>query len=242
MRRTERPISKVPLPVLLGFVAIFIGQILAHQYSQSSAAVEYKPLSKPYSAAIYQGISMGSNRLFSYLLTMRLQLHDNQAGRHVSYRELDYVLLVEWLYLLNALNYESEYPMMLASRVYSQTRDKNQLRLILGYIDQTFRQNPQIHWRRQAEATVIAKHQLGDKALALSMAEGLSAQPEEIKMPHWARDMQLLILADLNEYESAIAIIQSLLQGGSITDPDELRFLKEKLLLFQQKLSEYQQN
>ena len=242
MRRAERPLLQVPLPVLFGFVTILIVQVLVHQNLKNETSIDYKPLAKPFSAAVYRGISMGSSQLASYLLTMRLQLHDNQAGRHVSYGEIDYRLLVEWLDLLNELNIESEYPMMLASRVYSQTRDKNQLRLLLGYIDQTFKQNPQKHWRRQAEATVIAKHQLGDKKLALTMAQSLTEQPERIKMPHWARDMQFLILADLNEFESAIAIIQALLQSKSIVDPDELRFLQEKLLLFQQKLSEYQQN
>ena len=242
MRRAERPLLQVPLPIIFGFIFVLIIQVLVHQSLKNETSIDYKPLAKPFSADIYQGISMGSRQLASYLLTMRLQLHDNQAGRHVAYRELNYALLVEWLYLLNELNIESEYPMMLASRVYSQTRDKNQLRLLLAYIDQTFKENPQRHWRRQAEATVISKHQLGDKALALVMARSLAAQPEDIKMPHWARDMEFLILGDLNEFESAIVIIQALLQGGSIVDPDELRFLHEKLSLFRQKLSEYQQN
>jgi len=242
MRRSERPFLQVPLPILLGFISIFIVQVFVHQSFQSDRDVEYKPLAKPLSPGIYQGFSMGSYQLASYLLTMRLQLHDNQAGRHVAYEALNYPLLIEWLVLLGDLNIESEYPMMLASRVYSQTRDKKQLKLLLGYIDKTFKKNPQKHWRRQAEATVIAKHQLGDKTLALTMAKSLTEQPEEILMPRWARDMQFLLLGDLNEFESAIALIQALLQSGSIVDPDEHRFLQEKLLLFQQNLSEYQQN
>ena len=40
----------------------------------------------------------------------------------------------------------------------------------------------------------------------------------------------------MNEFEAAIAIIQALLQSGSIEDVDERRFLREKLLDFQQKL------
>ena len=241
MRRSERPLLQVPLPILFGFISILIVQVLLHQSLQSNRDVEYKSLAKPFSSSIYQGISMGSHQLTSYLLTMRLQLHDNQAGRHIAYEALNYSLLIEWLGLLGDLNIDSEYPMMLASRVYSQTRDKKQLRLLLGYIDKTFKKNPQKHWRRQAEATVIAKHQLGDKTLALNMAKSLTEQPEEILMPHWARDMQFLILGDLNEFESAIALIQALLQSGSIVDPDELRFLQEKLLLFQQNMSEYRQ-
>ena len=184
---------------------------------------------------------MGSQQLLSYLLAIRLQLHDNQAGKHVRYSQLDYERLVNWLDQIYQLNTQSEYPMMLASRVYSQTRDKTRLRIMLEYIDRTFMQNPQLHWRRLAEASVIAKHELGDLQLALEMAEKLSNQPASVKMPSWARDMQFILLGDMNEFETAITIIVALLQSDAVNDPDEVRFLKEKLLYFQQKLSELQQ-
>ena len=132
--------------------------------------------------------------------------------------------------------------MLLASRVYSQTRDKARLRIILEYIDRTFIQNPQLHWRRLAEASVVAKHQLGDLPLALRMAEKLSSQPASVEMPAWARDIKFILLGDMNEFETAITIIVALLQSDAINDPDELHFLQEKLLYFQQKLSETQHN
>ena len=185
---------------------------------------------------------MGSEKLFSYLLVMRLQLHDNQAGKHVRYSRLDYERLVDWLDQIYQLNTQSEYPTMLASRVYSQTRDKVRLKIILEYINRTFMYNPQLHWRRLAEASVIAKHQLEDLELALQMADKLSSQPPSVEMPRWARDMQFILLGDMNEFETAITIIVALLQSEAVNDPDEARFLKEKLLYFQQKLSELQQN
>jgi len=102
--------------------------------------------------------------------------------------------------------------------------------------------NPQLHWRRLAEASVIAKHQLEDLELALQMADKLSSQPPSVEMPRWARDIQFILLGDMNEFETAITIIVALLQSEAVNDPDEARFLKEKLLYFQQKLSESQQN
>ena len=184
---------------------------------------------------------MGSEKLFSYLLVMRLQLHDNQAGKHVRYSRLDYERLVDWLDQIYQLNTQSAYPTMLASRVYSQTRDKARLKIILEFIDRTFMQNPQLHWRRLAEASVIAKHKLGDLQLALQMAEKLSSQPASVVMPRWARDMQFILLGDMNEFETAMTIIVALLQSEAVNDPDEIRFLREKLLYFQQKLSELRQ-
>ena len=89
---------------------------------------------------------------------------------------------------------------------------------------------------------MIAKHQLGDLELALRLAEKLALQPASIVMPNWARDIRFLLLAELNEFESAIAIIKALLETNAVSDPDEKRFLLEKLLNFQQKLSESQQS
>ena len=242
MRRTERPFTQIPRLVLIGFLLLFGLQILFHQFAMRQAGVSYRPLTVPFAASVYRGLSMGSQQLFSYLLAIRLQLHDNQAGRHIRYSQLDYTLLVDWLDQIYQLNSQSEYPMLLASRVYSQTRDKVRLRLILEFIDRTFKQNPQLHWRRLAEASVIAKHQLGDLQLALQMAEQLSSQPASVVMPRWARDMQFILLGDMNEFETAITIIVALLQSEVVNDPDEVRFLKEKLLYFQQKLSKLQLN
>ena len=242
MRRGERPLLQLPGLLLVSFLLVLLIQIYLHHQNQNREIPDYRPLSKPYSASIYEALSMGSEQLLSYLLAMRLQLHDNQAGRHISYRHIDYRFLVDWLKQIQELNPESEYPMMLASRVYSQTQDKERLSVLLHYINDTYLSNPQLHWRRQAESTVIAKHQLDDIELALSMAEKLSSQPDTVVMPRWARDMHFLLLGDLNKYEAAIVIIRGLLESDSIQDGDEKRFLKEKLLYFQQRLSEYKQN
>ena len=131
--------------------------------------------------------------------------------------------------------------MLLASRVYSSTSDPAQLRQILGFIERRFDDNPQLYWRRLAEATVIAKYKLHDLELALAMAEKLAQQPARIEMPNWARDFQFLLLAELNELESAITIVQALLQTEAVNDPDERRFLQAKLLDLRQKLFDSQQ-
>jgi len=242
MKRSERPLSQLPRPLWIGFLILFGLQVLVHQSAIQQNAVSYRPLSAPFGSTVYQGLSMGSGQLLSYLLAIRLQLHDNQAGKHVRYSQLDYQRLVNWLEQIYQLNTQSEYTMLLASRVYSQTRDRDRLRTILEYIDRTFMHNPQLHWRRLVEASVIAKHQLGDLQLALQMADKLSGQPASVEMPRWARDIQFILLGDMNEFETAITIIVALLQSDAVNDPDELYFLQEKLLYFQQKLSETQHN
>jgi len=238
MKRCVRPVWQVPRFLLAGFLVLLLFQIMLHQSVMTQKAISYRPLSTPFDSSIYRGLSMGSEQLLSYLLAIRLQLHDNQVGKHIRYNQIDYELLVRWLDQIYRLNPASEYPMMLASRIYSQTTDKKRLRIILDYIDRSFMLDPQLHWRHLAEATVVAKHQLGDLSLALQMAQKLSNQPPSVVMPAWARDIHLILLGDLNEYEAAIVIISGLLESGAADDPDEKLFLQEKLLYFQQKLSE----
>jgi len=238
MRRTERPLLSLPRPLLLAFMLLLLAQIVFHHFDRERLQAQYRGLGKPFNAAVYRELSMGSGQLMSYLLAIRLQLHDNQAGRHFRYSLIDYGLLVKWLERITELNPQSEYPMLLASRGYTATGDRRQLRQILDFIERRFDDDPQLHWRRLAEASVIARHKLGDLQMALGMARKLARQPASVEMPHWARDIEFLLLAELNELESAIAIIVALLQTEAVNDPDERRFLQSKLSELQQKLSE----
>ena len=241
MRRGERPLLQLPWPLMLAFVILLVSQLAYHHHARRQLEASYEGLTSPLNVASYRGIAMGSDQLLGYLLAIRLQLHDNQAGRHFSYRLIDYARLIDWLDLITEISPGTEYPMLLAARVYSSTRDHDRLRQILEFIARRFEDDPQKHWRRMAEACLLAKHKLDDLDLALRLAERLALQPASVQMPQWARDFRFLLLADLNEFEAAIAIIQALLQTGSITDPDEKRFLQEKLLDFQQKVFETQQ-
>lgn len=236
MRRSERALSQLPPALLLGFLVLLGVQLAYHHYSSSLFDIGYQPLAKPMAAGTYRQTAMGSEQLLGYLLAIRLQMHDNQAGRHFRYSLIDYDVLLDWLEQISSLSPGTEYPMLLASRIYTQTNDPVRLRKILGFIERYFDDEPQLHWRRLAEASLIAKHKLGDLELALRLARKLSTQPATIRMPQWARDFELLLLAELNELESAIAIIEALLSSDAIHDPDERLFLEQKLLEFQQKL------
>jgi hypothetical protein len=241
MKRAERPFNSLPRPLVACFLLILVVQIWTVQGSLSLGEFAYKPLAEPFASSTYRVVSMRSDRLLSYLLAIRLQLHDNQSGKHIRYEQLDYQKLTHWLNQITALNPHSEYPTMLASRVYSQTTDKQNMRLMIDFIQASFAREPQLHWRRMTEATILAKHKLGDLSLALSLAEQLTTQPIDVVMPQWARDMQFILLGELNEFEAGIAIIVAMLESGSLENADERRFLRVKLLEFQQKLLESQQ-
>ncbi len=241
MRRGERSVAQLPRPLLVAFLLLLGLQLLHHHLDRREFEIDYRPLTKPFDVATYRALAMGSEELLGYLLAIRLQLHDNQVGQHFRYSLIDYPLLVSWLDTISEVNRATEYPMLLASRIYTQTADSGRLRLLLEFIERRFDDDPQLHWRRLAEASVIAKHKLGDLELALRLAERLALQPAAVKMPQWARDIRFLLLAELNELESAIAIIEALLQTDAVHDPDEKLFLQQKLSDFRQKLFESQQ-
>ena len=235
MRRSERPMLSLPRPLLLAFVLLLVAQTVHHHFDRERLESSYRGLSQPFSANIYRGLAMGSEQLFGYLLAIRLQLHDNQVGQHFRYSLIDYDLLVDWLDRITEISPGTEYPMLLASRVYTATGDREQLRQILEFIERRFDDDPQLHWRRLAEASVMAKHKLGDLDLALRMARKLARQPASVNMPNWARDFEFLLLAELNELESAIAMIQALLQTEAVNDPDERRFPAGQIVGFSTK-------
>ncbi len=230
--------NQVPLVVLVGFVLMLGLQLGYHHFYQQSLQSSFTQLSQPAATSYYRSLAMGSDRLWSYLLLLNVQLHDNQKGRHVNYRQLDYQVLRQWLLRLYELNPQSEYPAFLASRIYSQVDDPQKVRLMIELVDELFERNPEQHWRRMTEACLLAKHQLQDLPLALSLAQKVAALPESYDLPFCARDMQLVLLDELNQYESAQLLISSLLQSGNIKDRDEVRFLQHRLLKIQQKLLE----
>lgn len=223
--------------LLLGFVLAFALQITHQLYSTSSLHQNFKHLKPPLAADFYRSFTQGSEDLWSYLLMLKVQLHDNQRGQHESYKNLDYKILSQWLLTLSQLNRHSDYPAFLAARVYSQVQDPVRIRTVIDVIEQLFAQNPALHWRRMTEACLLAKHQLKDLDLALKLAAKVAELPRSIDMPYWARDMKIILLDELNELESAQILISSLLQSGSISDNDEIRFLQSRLLRIQQQMS-----
>ena len=48
-------------------------------------------------------------------------------------------------------------------------------------------------------------------------------------VPHWAQQMEIFVLEDMNEVESAKILLGGLLASGTVTDPQEHHFLQGKL-------------
>ena len=237
MKLQNRKYSQLPILLICGLLLSFSIQITFNYVSRSAVKDRVEPLASPRESMLYKALALGSDQLMGDLLLLKVQLHDNQIGRHLNYQQLNYVVLKQWILMVSRLIPASEYPGFLASRVYSSVQDPNKLQIMIDVITQLFEQNPALNWRRMTEATLIAKHKMKDLPQALILAEKVANVPDSIKLPFWARDMKLILLDELGEKESALILISSMLQSGEIKDNDEKRFLESRLLKIQQELT-----
>jgi len=235
MMRIERKLSAIPNALKIFLFLCMLAQLLATWLYSSQNTYVYKSLTQPPSVPQYQLLSLGSISLAAQMLTLKLQLHDNQQGRHINYKKVSYPLLSQWLLKLQLMNPTSEYSALLASRVFSNTSDHKQLRVILETVIKLFKVNPQKNWRWMAEGAVIAKYHLSDLDLALKMAKEIALQPKTIDIPAWARDLEFIMLEELNLIDAATYIVEQSLKDNSEMHPDEKRFLKQRLLVLKQK-------
>lgn len=226
--RQERSVSSVPIQVIVCLL-VFIGlQIIWHDY-QNNLSVKYKPLSKPLSDNVVILSSLNDPISAAKLLMLYLQAHDNQPGLSVPFLKLDYTTVIQWLRQATRLDENIQYPLLAASRIYSEVNDETKQRQMLEFVSNEFLKLPSERWKWMAHAIFVAKHKIEDKELALKYAKQLRLNTTEKQAPNWARHMELYILEDMNNIQAAKILIGGLLESEELTDPNEIRFLENRL-------------
>jgi hypothetical protein len=237
----SRPVADVPLPVIILLVVSLIVQLTWHS-QQAVVAAKADDLQRPMSTRAYVMISMGEPIMMSKWLNLWLQSFDNQPGLSISFHELDYHRLTEWLDTIMDLDERGYYPMLVAARVYGSVTDPVRKRIMMDYIFYKFNEDPNKHWQWLAHAVITAKYGLKDLPLALKYSQALAEKATGKNVPYWARDMHFIVLEDMGEVEAAKILVGALIDSGEITDRFELNFLAEKIAELERKLSESQQN
>jgi len=225
---SQRPITNVPPPVIallaLGFAAQIAVKVAA---PPPRAAAEDLPPAP--SIAALRLASFGDPVALAKALMLYLQAFDYQSGSKVPYRDLDYGRLEAWLARILELDPRGQYPLLAASRLYAEVPVETKQRSMLEFVYRQFLLDPDRRWPWLAHATAIAKHRLRDLPLALRYAQAIQRYAVAENVPLWAKQMEIFILEDMNELETARLIIGGYLQSGTIKDPAELRFLDERL-------------
>jgi hypothetical protein len=223
-----RSIHSVPKPVILLLILGFAIQVFWHA-KQHSPVAHARDLPLAPSAFALKVASLGEPIALSKGLMLWLQAFDNQPGVSIPFREMDYSKVVGWLKVIQELDGRGQYPLLAASRLYSEVPDQARQRQMLAFVYQQFFVDPQRRWPWLAHAAIIAKHRLQDLPLALKFSKAIADKSISNNIPSWVRQMPILILQEMGELESARMLIGGLLESGQITDPHELRFLNQKL-------------
>lgn len=224
----SRPLRRVPraVPVLL---ALALAAQLAWQAGHRRPPPGAQPLPPAPALATLQLASLGERAALSRLLMLYVQGWDDQPGVSLSWRVLDYDRLVQWLGRALELDPRSQYPLLAASTLYTAVDDPVRVRRMLDFVYARFGEDPDRRWPWLAQGAIIARHRLHDLPLARRYAQAIRLQATGPQVPPWARELEAFVLEDMNELDSARALIGGLLNDGSITDPNELRFLAQRL-------------
>ena len=228
MRPGARPLAAVPRWVWGALGALLAAQIgwRSAQPQGSPAAVDLSPPPRPGALRI---ASFGEPETAARVAMLYLQSIDFSGGSAIPYRNLDYQRLVGWLAAILELDPRSAYPLFSAARVYAEVPDPERARIAFEFVYRSFLEDPNRRWPWLAHVTLLAKHRLGDLALARRYAAAIERHATGADVPLWAKQMEIFILEDLNELEAAKIMIGGLLASGSIRDPAEVRFLAERL-------------
>ena len=100
---------------------------------------------------------------------------------------------------------------------------------MLEFVYRQFFVDPNRRWPWLAHAAAIAKHRLKDLPLARRYAGAIQRDATADDVPLWAKQMEIFILEDMNELQTARIMIGGYIQSGKVKDPAELRFLEERL-------------
>lgn len=223
-----RPLSSVPTAVRV-LLALALAAQLGWQASRPAPHVQARALPPAPPLAVLRLASLGEPVALSRLTMLYVQGFDEQAGLAIAWRELDYGRLAQWLQRVLALDPRSQYPLLAASQVYGAVGDPVRTRLMLDFVYREFAADPDRRWPWLAHAALVARHRLHDMPLARQYARAIRLRARAPGIPAWAHELELFMLDDMDETDSARALIGGLLRSGQITDPNELRFLAQRL-------------
>ena len=224
----ERSFRLVPWTVFL-----VLGLALAAQISIRTAI----PLPVPKAADLPRPPGSGTLAIASFgdpiplakLLMLYLQAFDYQSGDRTPFQALDYEKLQAWLSQILRLDPKGQYPLMAASRLYGDVPNEAKKRQMLEFVYQEFFKDPNRRWQWLAHAAAVAKHGLKDLPLARRYAAAIQQHATGEDVPLWARQMEIFILEDMNELETARIMIGGYIEKGLIKHPGELWTMEKRL-------------
>jgi hypothetical protein len=226
--KNTRDVTFVPKAVWLVLFLSLSFQCAWH-WSFSSLEIKRHNLPVPPSASLIRLVSLDDRVSAAKWVMLWLQAFDNQPGVSIPLKELDYGRVSEWLDLILDLDKKIQYPLLAAIRFYAEVSDEKKQREMIHYVSGKFMENPNERWPVMAHAVYIAKHRIKDQQLALECAKLIRQYANGDNVPYWAKQMEIFVLEDMGELESAMVLIGGLLESGELDDPQQREFLSQRL-------------
>lgn len=224
-------------PAVWAALALLLAAQLAWQAARPGGAPAAADLPPAPSAQALRLAGFGEPEAAARLAMLYVQSMDSSAGVTLPYGRLDYARLIGWLEAILALDPRSQYPLFSAARLYAEVGDARRSRIALDFVYRAYLEDPDRRWPWLAHAALVAKHRLKDLPLARRYAAAIDRNTRASDVPLWVRQMEIFILEDMDELEAARIMIGGLLESGRLTDPDEARFLRQRLEELERRLS-----
>ncbi len=158
--RDERAIASVPAPAR-ALLALAFALQLGWQVWQPPAKLQPQNLPPPPALGALRLASFGEPLALAKALMIYLQAYESQRGEISQLRSLDYGHLQGWLLRGLQLDPLSQYPLLLAARVYAEVEGAEpKQRAMLAFVRQQFDADPNRRWPWLAHAAVLARHRL----------------------------------------------------------------------------------
>lgn len=224
----NRPVSFVPKSIGIVLITSLLLQVLWHYYFTGLEANkrELPAAIKP----VYTRLASLDDSITASKLTMLwLQAFDTQPGISISLKELNYDRIIDWLDLILTLDNKTQYPLLAAIRFYAEVQDEEKQKKMIDFVSARFLEKPDERWASMAHAVYMAKYRLKDVSLALEIAKLMRQYAKGDNVPYWAKQMEIFILEDMGELESAMVLIGGLLESNELKDPHQRKFLGQRL-------------
>ncbi len=226
--KNTRAINFVPRSILFGLIISLILQCLWHA-SYVSFQVEEHDLPPAPESGLIKIISLNDSVTAAKIIMLWLQAFDNQPGISIPLKSLNYDRVIEWLDLILKLDSNIQYPLLAAIRFYAEVPDEHRQRKMVRYVIKKFLEKPNKRWPFMAHAVYIAKHRIKDLKLALECAKLIREYAVGDNVPYWTKQLEIFVLEDMGELESAKILIGGLLDSGELEDSSQKRFLLQRL-------------
>lgn len=234
---SPRSFSVVPWPCYALALAGLVLQLAWHGvWPPAQARLVQWP--EPVPAPWLRVFSMGEPVVLAKGLMLWLQAFDYQAGVALTLSDLDMERLEGWLDRLLDLDPRAQYPLLVAVRYYGDLASLDQQRRLGAFAYRRFLEDPQSRWPWLAHAAIAAKHRLHDLPLAVQYARAIRRHATGAHVPSWAKQMEIVLLEEMGEWQDAQFLIGGLLSDGTVQDAQEIHFWTERLHLLQEKSKE----